>query len=141
MLDQGEAIPSERHLQLVIDKMLSGRVVPFLGAGVNLCNRPDGFTWKSGEQEYLPSGRELAQELAREFGYPDLAKVCQAPPGLSLIWRASPSMEISPRVKGSFTTGCGASSSRSSTARACILFWPPCPLRTLSRHAPRTGTS
>lgn len=40
-----------------------GRVVPVLGAGANLVERPPDATWRRGR--YLPSGSELAQELAR----------------------------------------------------------------------------
>lgn len=39
-----------------------GRVVPVLGAGANLIGRPPDAAWRRGQ--YLPSGRELAQELA-----------------------------------------------------------------------------
>ena len=55
-----------------------GRFVPFLGAGVNLCKRAASFL----PGETLPSGYELAEFLASQFGYPpgqavDLARVCQ----------------------------------------------------------------
>ena len=39
-------------------------VVPLLGAGVNAIGRPEGFAWKVGEQQYLPTGGELADYLA-----------------------------------------------------------------------------
>jgi hypothetical protein len=55
-------------------------VVPFLGAGVNLCGRPQGEAWYKGE--HLPSGGELAEYLASEYFYPegeaqDLVRVSQ----------------------------------------------------------------
>jgi hypothetical protein len=57
--------------------------VPFLGAAVNLCGRPtdEGWSWVPGG-EYLPSGRELSEYLAREFKYSegdpaDLLRVAQ----------------------------------------------------------------
>jgi hypothetical protein len=60
----------------VVDALLSGRVVPFLGAGVNLCDRPkDAPRWqKPGEEVGLPSGRELAEYLTAKFHYPALQK-------------------------------------------------------------------
>jgi hypothetical protein len=71
----------EGHAELVVDMFSEGRVVPFLGAGVNLCDRPDDFKWVGIEQGYLPSGGELAKELAQAFKYPqadlDLARVSQ----------------------------------------------------------------
>lgn len=49
--------------------MLDGRVVPVLGAGVNLCDRPKRFPkWKP-ESTYLPSGAELAEYLAKQSAY------------------------------------------------------------------------
>ena len=70
----------EDHYFLVADRLLSGRVVPFLGAGANLCGRPEGVPWALGE--FLPSGRELAERLARRSRYPldgdlDLLRVAQ----------------------------------------------------------------
>lgn len=63
MSETSGALP-DGHARLVANKLLEGRVVPFLGAGVNLCDRPDGFVWEGSEQRYLPSGWELARELA-----------------------------------------------------------------------------
>src|SRR3712207_1115832 len=63
---------------LIAKRLLKGKVVPVLGAGVNLCERPPGAVFKPGR--YLPSGPELAAVLARD--YPmiktrDLAQVAQ----------------------------------------------------------------
>jgi hypothetical protein len=44
-------------------------VVPFLGAGANLCGRPD-TSWEP-DSDFLPSGAELAAQLAGEVHYPD----------------------------------------------------------------------
>jgi hypothetical protein len=68
------------HYWLVASRLLDGGVVPFLGAGANLCGRPAGETWSLGK--YLPSGRELAEELARRSRFPitsdpDLLRVSQ----------------------------------------------------------------
>jgi hypothetical protein len=64
--------------RFVAKQLLKGKVVPVLGAGVNLCERPPEAPWKPGR--YLPNGRELAATLARD--YPmiqsrDLAQVAQ----------------------------------------------------------------
>ena len=70
----------ESHYRTVVKGIVDGRVVPLLGAGVNLCGRPPEAAWSRGQ--YLPSGTELAKYLADEFDYPpeedqDLAKVSQ----------------------------------------------------------------
>jgi SIR2-like protein len=56
------------HCRMVALALADGEVVPFLGAGVNLCGRPQGEAWKPGVS--LPSGRELSEYLARRSGYP-----------------------------------------------------------------------
>lgn len=60
--------PLEPHYHRVIQAMVDGRVVPLLGAGVNLCGRPSETPWQQGR--YLPSGYELASYLAEKFDYP-----------------------------------------------------------------------
>ena len=62
-------VPYEVHQFHVAGRMLAGKVVPFLGAGANLCGRPEGTPW--GRGEYLPSGAELAAELIERVKYPD----------------------------------------------------------------------
>lgn len=57
-----------QHCARVVRDMSEGQVIPFLGAGVNLCNRPAGAVYSPGQ--YLPSGRELARDLAQRFSYP-----------------------------------------------------------------------
>ena len=59
----------EAHLGLVEREILAGRVVPFLGAGANLCGRPRGVTWQLGQFDWLPSGKELSRHLAQAFDY------------------------------------------------------------------------
>ncbi len=49
---------------------------------MNLCDRPKDFEWKSTDEKYLPSGLELARELARCFDYQEAARVCRAPADL-----------------------------------------------------------
>src|SRR3712207_9314817 len=50
---------------LIAKRLLKGKVVPVLGAGVNLCERPPDAGFKPGR--YLPSGPELAAGLARDY--------------------------------------------------------------------------
>lgn len=72
--------PYEPHFRTVVKAILDGKIVPFLGAGVNLCGRPPHRQWERGQ--FLPSGRELADYLAENFGYmeddrTDLVRVSQ----------------------------------------------------------------
>ena len=65
----------------MIDAIIASELIPFLGAGVNLCDRPDGQTWCR-DSPFLPSAAELSQDLACKFGYPwmdntDLLRVSQ----------------------------------------------------------------
>jgi hypothetical protein len=57
------------HYAAVTRELTEGSVVPLLGAGVNLCDRPDELKWSRGAA-FLPSGQELAQHLATTFFYP-----------------------------------------------------------------------
>ena len=57
------------HYWLVANRLLEGRVIPFLGAGANLCGRRHDATWSVGS--HLPSGAELATYLADKSRYPD----------------------------------------------------------------------
>lgn len=71
---------TSRDYQLMIDAITEGSLVPFFGAGVNLCGRPQNARWRRGE--FLPSAQELAIELAKRFNYPwsdtqDLVRVSQ----------------------------------------------------------------
>jgi SIR2-like domain len=70
---------SDLHFSTVISAITGGRIVPFLGAGANLCDRPQGVKFVPGGK-YLPTGGELAEFLAHSFGVPtstDLARVAQ----------------------------------------------------------------
>jgi len=72
------ADPLETHYGLLTDALQRGSLVPFLGAGANLCGRPPEAT--HGKGGYLPSGAELASYLARHYppGEPrDLLRVAQ----------------------------------------------------------------
>jgi hypothetical protein len=69
-----------RHCQIVARRLGTGSVVPFLGAGANLCERPPDSDWEA-EAGYPPSGAELAAYLSTPYGYPetdrDLLRVAQ----------------------------------------------------------------
>jgi hypothetical protein len=65
------------HLMRVVDRMLQGRVVPFLGPGSVFASRPSEGIWERGGA-YPPSARELAAYLAEDFQYPSTGSV----PGL-----------------------------------------------------------
>ena len=57
------------HCSLVAEFLANGEIVPFLGAGANLCDRPEEAAWELGR--FAPSGGELAQTLATSSRYPD----------------------------------------------------------------------
>ena len=68
---------------VIWNRIKAGKVIPFLGAGASFVGRPPGMQWDPENPQFLPSGRELSQFLARESSYPsqdtqemdDLAKV------------------------------------------------------------------
>ena len=63
------------HCRQIVEELKCGRVVPFLGAGINLC----GFDRAPGNAElwetkgWLPNGTELSRHLAHRFSYNDPA--------------------------------------------------------------------
>lgn len=57
------------HYSILAEFLADGRVVPFLGAGANLSDRPKEEAWELGR--FAPSGRELAEQLAARSRYPD----------------------------------------------------------------------
>ena len=59
------------HYATVVRSMSEGRVVPLLGAGVNLCDRPENQAWEQGH--FLPNGYELAKYLAGISNFPEQA--------------------------------------------------------------------
>jgi hypothetical protein len=65
----GSAPVGDRHYSLVAELLAQGEAIPFLGAGTNLCDRPDKSPWEVGR--FLPSGQELAHMLAERSRYPD----------------------------------------------------------------------
>jgi hypothetical protein len=69
------------HRATVIDAFLQGRVVPFLGAGVSLCDRPLGAVWKFTAGECPPKGWKPAEDSAARL----LRPVSQATGDVSKI--------------------------------------------------------
>ncbi|TAH49425.1 MAG: hypothetical protein EYC68_17845 [Chloroflexota bacterium] len=70
------------HFETVARSLSENRVVPFLGASVNLVGRSTDKPWQFGQSDFLPIGAELAEHLARTFNYPsseprDLVRVSQ----------------------------------------------------------------
>ena len=70
----------EDHYLTIAEKLAGGRMIPFLGAGANLCDR-GSEVWEHGSP-FLPSGSELAGHLATRGRYPmhehlDLLRVSQ----------------------------------------------------------------
>ncbi len=65
--------PDAPHYAAVIDAMEKGRLIPFFGAGVNLCIRPPDYDYDQPwdpNSGFLPSARELSHCLAGFFQYP-----------------------------------------------------------------------
>lgn len=71
----------DSHFTAVTNAFRRGRLIAFLGAGVNLCDRPDSVSWNSRTRNCLPNGSELAEYIREEFGCDcsaaDLARVSQ----------------------------------------------------------------
>src|SRR4029450_12912806 len=61
--------PDQAHYRMIAKRVLDGAVVTFLGAGVNLCGQPESGVWAQGR--HLPSGAQLTEPLADQFGFPD----------------------------------------------------------------------
>ena len=59
---------NEQHYLLLSDLFAAGDVIPFLGAGANLCDRPDEAP--GSPDAFLPNGAELARALAERSRYP-----------------------------------------------------------------------
>jgi hypothetical protein len=61
--------PDEAHYKVIINAIKQGGIVPFLGSGINLADRPDNFRWEPDQYQYIPSGTELAAYLTDKFIY------------------------------------------------------------------------
>lgn len=65
------AAEMEAHLDNVVKALVGSRdVVPFLGAGVNVFERPADVAWQLDTREFLPSATELAEHLKKKFHWP-----------------------------------------------------------------------
>ncbi len=68
---------------VIWNKLKTGKVIPFLGAGASMVGRVPDAQWDPKNPTFLPSGRELSHFLANEVEFPsqeerdrnDLAKV------------------------------------------------------------------
>jgi hypothetical protein len=78
-----QAGSAEPPYGVIWNRLKSGKVVPFLGAGASFVNRPPGAKWSPQTAAFLPSGWDLSSALADEAEFPsaddhdrgDLAKV------------------------------------------------------------------
>jgi hypothetical protein len=59
------------HFDVVLRLLANGRLVPFLGHGSALADRPAGVSWAQAPKQYPPTMAELAGHLAATFGYPE----------------------------------------------------------------------
>lgn len=59
----------EEHYNHVVRAIQEGDLVPFLGAGANMCGRLDNSSWKPNESSFLPNAVELSSYLAKEFDF------------------------------------------------------------------------
>jgi hypothetical protein len=78
-IDEESQVESS-HWSVLLPRLLEGKVVLFLGAGINVFVRPSGKPWSVGD--YLPTGAELARHLADLVSYTgtdreDLLRVSQ----------------------------------------------------------------
>jgi hypothetical protein len=55
---------------IIARELRLGNVVPFLGSGASVCGRPPKSRFEIGGN-FLPLGRELAETLAEQIGFPD----------------------------------------------------------------------
>jgi len=69
----------ETHYKMVIKAIIEGRLIPFLGAGANLCDRPAAKKWQHGQFDFLPNSSELALHLANNYHFPASDMQVQCP--------------------------------------------------------------
>jgi hypothetical protein len=82
-LPLAEAPPApelDEHFRFVSQRIADAKVIPFLGAGANLCGRPADANWQA--DNYLPTGAELADYLAKDYPHlvgegRDLSRISQ----------------------------------------------------------------
>lgn len=55
------------HYDMLVRALQDGRVVLFVGDGINLAGRPTGQLWRHGQSDDLPASNELAAALAENF--------------------------------------------------------------------------
>jgi cellulose biosynthesis protein BcsQ len=82
VIESRVSTPHEAHFRRVVQNIIDGRLVPFLGPGINLVSRHPTLNWRPKESKFPPTSGELASFLAQSFEYPhkdeqDLARVAQ----------------------------------------------------------------
>ncbi len=60
---------------IIWNRLKAGNVVPFLGAGASFVDRDSSVKWLRPEDDFLPSGNELANLLARESEFPSALRI------------------------------------------------------------------
>lgn len=70
MSDPQEQQRLESHLAAVVNAIRDRRVIPFLGAGASVCDRPRGARWTPTQNSIVPNAGELTSHLATKFNYP-----------------------------------------------------------------------
>ena len=111
-----ETADLDKHCTDVLTRMARGSVVPFLGAGVNLCGRPPGADWS--KDTYLPDGGELAEHFAERYGYPG--------PDRHDLGRVSQFIDLQLREMARSTRICARSSRAHTGQRSCTGSWRSC---------------
>lgn len=60
---------------IILEGLMTGQVIPFLGAGASLAGRPTDFTWTHPESRFPPTAAELASYLDRRSGFPSRSQL------------------------------------------------------------------
>ncbi len=67
------------HYKLVKQAIIHGQLIPFLGEGINLCDRPsENSKWQPGSS-YPPNDKDLADYLRKKYGSPFIDSPMKCP--------------------------------------------------------------
>jgi hypothetical protein len=75
LIQESSPPPPDIDYDRIVEWMLKGRVIPFLGAGVNLCDRSSTREDWDPSSNLLPSGWELTRYLASRHRFPKKERV------------------------------------------------------------------